>query len=240
MMLKIPNAPFALEVTEFSNMELRPVKPRAQDPGASLFVLIVGNVDTALATAKKAGAEVVTTGGSPVAVRFGSRDGRAVTVRDPDGYYVELAQSPDAPSGNGSIFGAGFGFTVPDAELAAVFYRDKFGFEIKVNPASSNDSQNAGTPGAQIRTAAATIPGTSLSWRFGDFRGVDRKPYTPRIPDPGAAAIGLEVRDIDAAIGAIKAAGGSSITQGGSAKLGPGKVGFVRDPSGILVELAQP
>ena len=57
--------------------------------------------------------------------------------------------------------------------------------------------------------------------------------------DPGAPAIGLQVRDIDAAIAAMKAAGGSSITQGGSVKLGSGKVGFVRDPNGLLVELAQ-
>jgi predicted enzyme related to lactoylglutathione lyase len=73
-----------------------------------------------------------------------------------------------------------------------------------------------------------------------EFKGVDRKPYTPRIPDPGAPAIGLQVRDIDPAIAAVKAGGGSSITPGGYSKLGIGKVGFVRDPSGILVELAQP
>jgi catechol 2,3-dioxygenase-like lactoylglutathione lyase family enzyme len=72
-----------------------------------------------------------------------------------------------------------------------------------------------------------------------EFKGVDRKPYTPRIPDPGAPAIGLQVRDIDAAIAAVKAAGGTSVTQGGNVKLGNGKVGFVRDPNGLLVELAQ-
>jgi len=78
-----------------------------------------------------------------------------------------------------------------------------------------------------------------LSWRFVEFKGVNRKPYTPRIPDPGAAGLGLQVHDINAAIAAMKAAGGSSITQGGNVKLGNSKVGFVRDPNGILVELAQ-
>ena len=48
------------------------------------------------------------------------------------------------------------------------------------------------------------------------------------------------MRDIEAAIAAVKAAGGASITQGGSARLGNGKVGFVRDSSSILVELAHP
>src|ERR1035438_4230728 len=55
MMLKIPSASFALEVTEFSNTDLRPAKPRVQDPGASLLTLAVGDVDAALSIVKKAG-----------------------------------------------------------------------------------------------------------------------------------------------------------------------------------------
>lgn len=78
-----------------------------------------------------------------------------------------------------------------------------------------------------------------LSWTFFEFKNVDRKSYTARIPDPGAPAIGLQVRDIDVAIAAGKAAGGSSVTVGGSVKLGSGKVGFVRDPNGLLIEIAQ-
>jgi catechol 2,3-dioxygenase-like lactoylglutathione lyase family enzyme len=60
MMLKIPNAEFPIEVTEFTGMEVRPAKPRIQDPGASLLVLNVDDVDAALAIAKKAGSEIPT------------------------------------------------------------------------------------------------------------------------------------------------------------------------------------
>jgi catechol 2,3-dioxygenase-like lactoylglutathione lyase family enzyme len=239
MMLKIPNAPFLLEVTEFSNMELHPAKLRIQDPGASVLILSVADVDGALRVARSAGAEVVTTGGSPVAVRYAKGDGRAVTVKDPDGYYVELGQPPD--SAGAGILGARFGSVVQDAAKSAAFYRDNFGFEAKVFPLGSGDSKNTGTPGAQIRTADILIPGMKRLWTFGEFQGVERKSNTPRIPDPGAPAVGLQVHDIDAAIKAVKAAGGTSITEGGSLQLGPnGKVGFVRDPSGILVELAEP
>jgi catechol 2,3-dioxygenase-like lactoylglutathione lyase family enzyme len=239
MMLKIPNAPFALEVTEFSNMDLRPAKPRVQDPGASLLTLAVGDVDAALATAKKAGGEVVTAGGSPVAGV--GRAGRVVILRDPDGYYVELAQPRGIPLSDGKVIGAAFGsLVVPDSEKAAAFYRDRFAFAVKTHAWTSDYNAAFGTSGNQVRSAEVTIPGANLSLGFFEFKGVNPKPYTPRIPDPGAPAIGLEVRDIDAAIAAVKAAGGSSITQGGIAKLGAGKVGFVRDPSGILVELAQP
>jgi catechol 2,3-dioxygenase-like lactoylglutathione lyase family enzyme len=238
MMLKIPGAEFPLEVTEFTSMDVHPAKPRIQDPGASLLVLNVDDVDATLATAKKAGGEVVTTGGAPV--KRASGPGRVVTLKDPDGYYVELAQTTAAASGSGKVTGAGFGsMVVPNAEKAAAFYRDQFGFTAKSNAPTSNFNANLGTPGAQVLTSEVSVPGTTMSWRFMEFKSVDRKPYTPRIPDPGAPAIGLQVRDIDAAIAAVKAAGGSSVTQGGSVKLGNGKVGFVRDPSGLLVELAQ-
>jgi len=238
MMLKIPGAEFPIEVTEFTSMDVRPAKPRIQDPGASLLVLGVDDIDAALAAAKKAGGEVVTTGGSPV--KRASGPGRVITLKDPDGYYVELSQTTAAASGSGRVIGAGFGSTVvQNAEKAAAFYRDHFGFTAKTNAWTSNFDANLGTPGAQVQTAEVTVPGSMLSWRFVEFKGVNRKPYTPRIPDPGAAGLGLQVHDINAAIAAMKAAGGSSITQGGNVKLGNSKVGFVRDPNGILVELAQ-
>ena len=237
MMLKIPGAEFPLEVTEFTSMDVHPAKPRVQDPGASLLVLDVDDIDPALAAAKKAGGEVVSTGGAPV--KRASGPGRVVTVRDPDGYYVELAQTTVAASGSGKVTGAGFGsMMVQNAEKAAAFYRDHLGFAAKTNAPTSNFNANLGTAGAQVLTSEVSVPGTTLSWRFMEFQGLDRKSYTPRIPDPGAPAIGLQVRDIDAAIAAVKAAGGSSVTQGGSVKLGNGKVGFVRDPSGLLVDLA--
>jgi len=238
MMLKIPGAEFPIEVTEFTAMDVRPAKPRIQDPGASLLVLDVDDVDAALATAKKAGGEVVTTGGAPV--KRASGPGRVVTLRDPDGYYVELAQTSDTASGSGKVTGAPFGsMTVQSSEKAAAFYRDHFGFEAKTNAPTANFDANLGTPGAQVLTAEVTAPGTKLSWRFMEFKGVDRKAHTPRIPDPGAPAIGLQVRDIAAGIAAVKKTGGVSVTQGGSVKLGNGQVGFVRDPSGLLVELTQ-
>jgi catechol 2,3-dioxygenase-like lactoylglutathione lyase family enzyme len=237
MMLKIPNAPFALEVTEFSNLDLRTVKPRIQDPGASLLILVVDELDAALASAKKAGAELVTPNGSPAA--GDGRASRAVMLKDPDGYYVELAQPRGVPPGTGKMVGAAFSSVVLDSEKAASFYRDQFGFAVTTQDWTAG--ANLGTPGAQVRSANITIPETNVSWGFFEFKGVDRQPYTARIPDPGAPALGLQVRDLGAAIAAVKAAGGSSITQGGSLQLGPnGKVGFVRDLSGILVELAQP
>ncbi len=126
MMLKVPGADFALEVTEFSNLELHPVHPRSQDPGASTFLLTVRDVDAALAIATKAGGE-------------GSRtNGPIQMVKDPDGYYVELLKPANpAPAGtapaNSIVTAAGFGFIVEDADAAGRFYHDHLGFKVETS-----------------------------------------------------------------------------------------------------------
>jgi len=240
MMLKIPGAAFDLEVTEFSNMELQPGQPHMQDPGASLFSLAVRDIDAAIAAAKNAGGEVVTTGGLPITVELGEVRARMAVVKDPDSYYIELQQVPNAPQEGSNILGARFGSVVEDIAKTVIFYHDNLGFAVgpAATPSAAVNSL-LGVPNAQIRVGEIGIPGTKLAWRLIELKGVYRKPYQLRIPDPGAPAIGLEVHDLDDAVAAVKAAGGTSITEGGSVQLGNGKVGFVRDPSGILVELSQ-
>jgi len=244
-MLKIPGADFALEMTEFTNTQLSPGRPRLYDPGAALLTLTVRDIDAALATVKKAGAEVVTIGGVPVTI--GPNDNaRWIFVRDPDSYYVLFVQpktlpANSAPAGS-NVIAARFGSVVADAEKAAQFYRDQFGLEAKVNPWSSdaNRLKLSGLASGQMRNASVTVPGSTLTWTFFEFKTDDAHPYKLRIPDPGAPAVGLQVRDLDSATAAMKAAGGAMITVGGSMKSpAGGGVAFTRDPNGILVELAQ-
>jgi predicted enzyme related to lactoylglutathione lyase len=245
-MMKIPGADFALELTEFTGMELHPGRERIQDPGAALLILDVRSLDAAVTAAKRLGSEVVTTGGAPVASRFNGREGRAIQIKDPDGFYLELGQPPEplpptTASAGSNVIGAWFASTVEDSEKSAAIYRDNFGFDARMGTWTSTSMNMAGIPDAQRRNADLTIPRTTLRWRLLEMQGINRKPYRLRIPDPGAPAIGLEVRDLDAAAAAFKAAGGSVITQGGSIQLPDGgKVAFLRDPSGLLVEVAQP
>jgi len=245
-MLKIPGADFAVEMTEFTNMDLRPGKPRIIDPGAALLILTVRDVDAALAAAKKAGATVITAGGGPVGAGP-NNSSRAVIVKDPDSYYVEFVQPNPLPAttapASSNVIAARFGSVVADAEKAAQFYRDQFGLEAKVNAWNSNASgpKLTGLTSGQLRTATVTVPGSTLGWSFIEFKTDGAKPYKLRIPDPGAPAVGLQVANLDAAIGAMKGAGGSLITTGDGRMKSPdgGGVAFTRDPNGILVELAQ-
>jgi predicted enzyme related to lactoylglutathione lyase len=238
-MLNFPGADIALELTEFSSMELHPGKPRIQDPGAALLIVVVRNIDGVLDRVKSAGAMVVTPGGAPLR---NEAKGRAVTVCDPDGFYVAIVQPDDLPAGNDSVVSARWATTVQDADKTAA-YISQLGFETKLSKWDGEDPalKAFGTPGSQYRARSVQVPDFSLRWSFYEWKDVDRKSVKLRIPDPGSPAIGLEVRDLDAAEATIKAAGGAVITPGGSVQTpGGDKLGFVRDPNGVLVELAQP
>src|SRR5207244_4546321 len=51
---------------------------------------------------------------------------------------------------------------------------------------------------------------------FLEFKGIERKPIGARIQDPGATRLQLRVRDTDAAVKTLAAAGGAVITTGGN------------------------
>ena len=92
--------------------------------------------------------------------------------------------------------------------------------------------------GAQWRISSAKIPGTSVDWELLEFKSVVRKPFRLAVPDVGSPAVSVMVKDVNAALEAVKAGGGSVVTAGGRpVKLGPAIGIFVRDPNGLLIEL---
>ena len=98
----------------------------------------------------------------------------------------------------------------------------------------------AGTPGAQFRRSAATIPGTSVMMAFMEFKDIDRTPLHTRIQDPGTAILQVGVRDIDATLKALKAAGVTVISKNGEPVMnGTSKFCMVRDPNNLYLELFQ-
>ena len=65
-----------------------------------------------------------------------------------------------------------------------------------------------------------------------------RTPFHLAVPDVGSPAVSVMVKDVKAALEAVKAGGGSVVTAGGEpVKLGNAIGIFVRDPNGLLIEL---
>ncbi|HSR09329.1 MAG TPA: VOC family protein, partial [Bryobacteraceae bacterium] len=239
-------ADFTFEFIELTGQPRTARHPRLQDPGASVLVLNVRDADAALAAVKKAGAKVVTLGGAPMALRPESKT-RAVFVTDPDGFYVELLQLDPAPPtsapAGSMVIGARWGTVVEDAEKSANFYRDKFGMESKAAGAfkDANLLRLAGLDKGELRIHTIQVPGRAEVWEFFEFAGVDRQPVHFNVPDPGSRQLGFQVRDVDAAAEAFKAAGGAIVSKDGKIIRGTSNaMALMRDPDGVYLEVMTP
>jgi len=245
--MKIPGAPWGVELIDYKDIQRQPAHPRFQDPGAANLALRVRDLDPVMSALKKAGAHVLTLGGEPT-VRGKAR---VVFVQDPDGFVVEINQPDPLPEttapASSNVIGGGIEVTVGDAEKTARFYQDVLGFQplASGNPSFNGDktmTDTAGTPGAQFRQTRAVVPGTSIPITFIEFQSIERNPLHTRVSDPGAAVLQLRVRDAGAVMNALKAAGATVVSVGGEpADLGNNlHIAIVRDPNNLFLELIQP
>jgi catechol 2,3-dioxygenase-like lactoylglutathione lyase family enzyme len=238
-----------VEIVEIKRAEGKPLERRMQDPGAFTLVLLVRELDPIVARLKMAGAPVVTTGGVPVDVPFGGK-ARGVVMKDPDGHFVELVQPPSteaAPAGAPNVTGVRVRLTVEDAGQTMRLYQ-QLGLAGTMNvmyESSAPVVKMLGLKGdAQYRYAILDVPG-GLKLEFIDFKGSDRRTVRGNLQDPGSTRIQLQVRDVDAAIEILKAAGGVVVSTGGNTVQLPGrggattKVAIVRDPNNLFLVLIQ-
>jgi catechol 2,3-dioxygenase-like lactoylglutathione lyase family enzyme len=243
---KIPGAKLDLELTEFTDTARKNTQPHMQDPGAGTLVLTVRDIDAALAGVNKSGGSVLSIGGRPMKMGGENTKSQSVFVRDPDGFMLELAgtlPSPasDAPASS-NVIGGHIGITVENLDRTLKFYHDVLGFDTKPAPAAYATNKTIASlidaEGAQWRISTAKIPGSPVAWEFLEFKDVPRKPFRLAVPDIGSPAVSVQVKDVNAALEAVKNGGGSVVTTGGQpVKLGPSVGIFVRDPDGFLIEL---
>ena len=242
--LHFPNTAFGLELTEFSNVDRKPGQARHTDPGAALIALRVKDMDPVLAAVKKMNVPIITTSGAPVTIANPNGRLRALLIRDPDGYIVEVAEStpPAGVTAPGNVYGASMGLTVANMESTIKFYHGLLGFDLKGNMEFSSDPPIVdliGAPHAQFRELTATVPGTRALMAFYEYKGMPRTPFHLRVPDPGAPAIALHVKDLDSLLKRMRAAGVTVTSAHGEvAQFSPTVRNiFVEDPNGLNIEL---
>ena len=243
---KIPGAKFDLELTEFTGLARKSVKPHMQDPGAATLVLTVRDVDAALAGVNKNGGSVLSIGGQPMKIGGEKSKSRSIFVRDPDGFMLELAAiqplPPTTAPASSNVVGGRIGVTIENTDQTLKFYHDVLGFETKPAAAEFATDKTIASlidaEGAHWRISSAKVPGSSVEWELLEFKDVKRTPFRLAVPDIGSPAVSVMVKDVNAALEAVKAGGGSVVTAGGKpVKLGPATGVFVRDPNGLLIEL---
>jgi len=245
--LKIPNSTWSLEVLEFSELDRKAVSVRPQDPGAVTLVLWVRDLDGLLATLKRSPIQVVTPGGQPVPLMSNATKARAILIQTADGHFVELQQPDplpaDAATAAGNVIGARVRVTIADTDATLRVYRDQLGLRAEVGSFTSDPSRVKlmGTAGAQWRlTSVSGQSAPAHVLELVEFKGIDRTPRQTRIQDPGSAKIGLRVRDIAATMAALKAAGGTVVTTGGTSYIYRGApTVIVRDLNNMFMNMQE-
>jgi predicted enzyme related to lactoylglutathione lyase len=95
-LLGTPTSGIQFELVEFKGA--RSFEPAdIADPGATWMQLRVADVDAAIAEVTKAGGTVMTTGGRALDLRTDSVRLKLGAVRDPDGLFLVLIETPSAP-----------------------------------------------------------------------------------------------------------------------------------------------
>jgi pimeloyl-ACP methyl ester carboxylesterase/uncharacterized glyoxalase superfamily protein PhnB len=220
---RMPGVRCGIELVEFANVDRKLVRRRYQDPGAATMILMVRDIDAAFAALRKGGAHVVTTSGAPVSTSAANKT-RAVTVQDPDGHYVELAQVDPPPATTvaaaSNVIGIRLRLTVADVEQALAYYQSVLGVQGSTRPFVHNASvmDMAGLPAAgEYQLATIQMPGSALVLELIGFRGLDsaRTPLPSRVQDPGSFRLQLTMGSIDAALANLKTSGARVISSGG-------------------------
>ena len=242
--LRLPGSNLQLQLIEFSGIEGKAFTQRLYDPGVTRFSIQVRDIEKAFNQVKDRGIIVDTTSAGPVYTQRPRNNTRAVMMRDPDGFVFEFVE-PGAPPqtdvpATSNIYNARSSLALDSFEKALPFYRDLLGFTVANAPNDINDAVLAleGTPRAHARTAASMPPGSNNMWVLWEFRDIERTRHAPAVQDPGASAISLQVENLPALVGRMKAAG--VVVESEPAPLGDGHRGaLVRSPDGLLVELVE-
>jgi predicted enzyme related to lactoylglutathione lyase len=242
---RIPNAPFGFELTEFTGVTRKSMKPNLQDIGSATLALQVRDMDKMVAKLKAANAVIVTAGGAPVNPSGNaSSKMREMLIRDPDGFFVQLIQPDPLPAGSDDILGGAVQLSIEDSAKTVAFLHDAIGFNARPTGQLGTNATVANLinlPGAQWRITHGSIPGTTLDFGLIEYVGVPRVKFSLGAEDPGSPAFTMVVRDIDAAVDQWKKAGGTVATTGGQAVKGANGAGnvFVKDVNGFTWELIQ-
>lgn len=245
--MRAPNTPFGLELSEFFDIPRteRPANP--WDPGASTLIFSVRDLALIVDRLATARAPIVTLGGMPL----DTPRGRAMLVRDTDGYLIQVIQASRADiaaaASPGEVVGTSIRISVADTAAALAFYRDLLGFEIgDTRRASATELQVNGLADGALTQTPMLIPGTRVAVLICEFdvAGTPSPPPNPyrwRIQDVGAPQFQLEVVGLDALLDRTKRRGYRFLSVDAKPIQRPfGRFVFAIDADGVLVEFVEP
>jgi catechol 2,3-dioxygenase-like lactoylglutathione lyase family enzyme len=245
-----PGGPeMTIEAIEIKGIKSRPYGPALTDPGASYLKLIVADLDQTLKLLKDELVPVISVGESPVELSgWPGITGkiRAVFVRDPDGYPVELMEVTPAPATTAApgskVLGARVAIVVDNLEKTARLYQSLVGpdFKFWLSPSLMGDQtydQLTGTH-SQFRLAEAMVPGSPVVMELVEYAHHNKHFQRKYFQDPGAAHFLFMSNDDDVMIDRVKAANLHTTSPSNAPVfIAPTtRMFFVTDPQGFWLE----
>jgi predicted enzyme related to lactoylglutathione lyase len=100
-MAHVPGSTLILELIEFKGVGSAkvPAPSRVQDPGSYRLQLTLRDIDATIRELSVEGSRVVSTGGVPVTMTFGTRPWRLAIAPDPNNLFLVLQQPQAQPAG---------------------------------------------------------------------------------------------------------------------------------------------
>ena len=238
-----------IEAIEIKGIKSTQYNPPLSDPGATYLKLIVSDLDKTLATLKSERVPIISVGGNPVELSgWPGIEGkvRAVLVRDPDGYPVELMQVTPAPASSAPadsrVLGARVAVVVDNLEATCRLYQSLVGpdfkFWLSPTPVGDQAYENlTATPG-QFRLAQALVPGSAVVMEFIEYRNHNKQFRRAHIQDPGTAHFLFMSKDDDVILPRVQAARLHTLSHSNAPVfIGPTtRSFFVPDPQGFWLE----
>jgi catechol 2,3-dioxygenase-like lactoylglutathione lyase family enzyme len=218
-----------VEMVEFQGVDRKPVRRAPGEPGASILILTVADLQPVLDRLRTSKNDVVK-----------ACDGAGIAVSDPDGFPVLVVQRK-----------AG-GAAPPDAGRNVVDLR--FGYTVSSDAVLDGPFKALSLVGAPLRSSCRTIEETILNSRAPTVvklpDGFDvtlfhstpgkRSAGTLRPQDPGAAVLRLMVTDVEAAVRALGEAGVKVVPEGGAIQTLPPaglKAAILGAPDNLFIQV---
>jgi catechol 2,3-dioxygenase-like lactoylglutathione lyase family enzyme len=245
-----PGGPeMTIEAIDIRGIPRYPFHPALTDPGASYLILYVRDLDKTLGLLKGERYPVITPGGNPVELSgWPGMTGkiRAVMVRDPDGYPVQLIeQTPEPPTTaapGSNVIGARVTIVVDNLEKTARMYESLVGPDYKfwASPGWMSNESYANLTGIhnQFRLAMAMVPGSPVIMQLVEYKNHSKHFKRPYFQDPGAAHFLFMSKDDDVMIGRVKAAHLHTLSKSDAPVFisKTTRMFFVPDPQGFWLE----
>jgi catechol 2,3-dioxygenase-like lactoylglutathione lyase family enzyme len=245
-----PGGPeMTIEAIEIKGIASHQFNPPLTDPGASYLKLIVADLDKTLALLKAERFPVITVGGNPLELsNWPGITGkiRAVFVRDPDGYPVELIEQTPAPESTAApgskVLGARVAIVVDNLEKTARLYQSLVGpdFKFWLSPTLMGDTayENLTNTHGQFRLAQAMVPGSPVVMELIEYQKHTKHFARAHFQDPGAAHFLFFSKDDDVMIDRVKAANLHTMSPSDAPVfISPTtRMFFVPDPQGFWIE----